>query len=612
MALAILAVGCGEKDSPSGKHQVTAVIQIHHTKPNFHTTNESFISNEIATLNENFIANEIASLSLGVNLTAAALMGNWESQDIDPNNIQKNLVVTRISGTDMARITLHSDDPDQAKNIIEALIASYLVTRKKNEEGRAKRALAALDNEKRELSDLVQDYRKELTVLIQQYGIPYFDDGGSGNHLGLTEQAMFRSSREELAKLENEGDLLRAKYEALERDEIEQAKLTPQLEVLERQVLKMREMVDARHKDAITLSLKQTNYTQAKEQYERAREILREMKKQHSEAVILLKIPRDLITVRQEPKMAESTNKNEELISSKYFDSKSGEANPKKSKPPIEAGRRDPMEQQVVNGTRDKIKKNFQGFMKLPEKMKGQFIDRSADLSLTFSDFYEKNSFPPVSGKLTQTGVNVLKLPGDGLAVESIWRDSEGYQWGAVHILDRTTSTWKLDWENFAPYSTESWPKFINQLGSKEGVFRLLVRKRRTADDKKKISLSFYRAPHVKEDDEEFKRTESPEIDLLAESDLAIEFMRLWNNHQEENDPMGSILGRALDPDPMSYMRITVRLGWEDSKRDEESLKLKEVIGAGWFGERIIELRKSAKDTATNEPLNNLPESSDT
>ena len=146
MALAILAVGCGEKDSPSGKHQVTAVIQIHPTKPNFHTTNESFIANEIATLNENFIANEIASLSLGVNLTAAALIGNWKSQDIDPNNIQKNLVVTRISGTDMASITLHSDDPDQAKNIIEALIESYLVTRKKNEENRAKKALNALDN----------------------------------------------------------------------------------------------------------------------------------------------------------------------------------------------------------------------------------------------------------------------------------------------------------------------------------------------------------------------------------------------------------------------------------------------------------------------------------
>jgi hypothetical protein len=283
----------------------------------------------------------------------------------------------------------------------------------------------------------------------------------------------------------------------------------------------------------------------------------------------------------------------------------------KASKAPIEAGRRDPIDQQIVNASREKIKKDFQGFMKLPEKMKGQFIDRSADLSLAFSDFYVENSFPPASGKLTQTGVNVLKLPGDGLAVESIWRDSEGYQWGAVHILDSATSTWRLDWENFAPYSTESWPKFINQLGSKEGVFRLLVRKRRTADDSKKISLSFYRAPHVKEGDKEFKKTESPEIDLLAGSDLAIEFKGLWTNHQEENDPLGSILGRVLDPDPTTYMRITVRLGWEDDERGEKSLKLKEIIGAGWFGERIINLRKSAKDTATKEPLKGLSESSD-
>ena len=302
MALAILAVGCGEKDSPSGKHQVTAVIQIHPTKPNFHTTNESFIANEIATLNENFIANEIASLSLGVNLTAAALIGNWKSQDIDPNNIQKNLVVTRISGTDMASITLHSDDPDQAKNIIEALIESYLVTRKKNEEGRIKKALEALDNERRSQSDFVQDCRKGLLVLVQQYGIPYFDGGTAGNHLGVSEKAIFQSARAKLADLETELALLRAKNEALERDEVEQAKPISQLQVLEKQVLEIREMVDARKKDTITLSVKQTNYTQAKEHYEQARKMLREMKKQHSEAEILLKMPRDPITVRQLPK----------------------------------------------------------------------------------------------------------------------------------------------------------------------------------------------------------------------------------------------------------------------------------------------------------------------
>jgi len=268
----------------------------------------------------------------------------------------------------------------------------------------------------------------------------------------------------------------------------------------------------------------------------------------------------------------------------------------------IREGRRYPMDQQIVNASRQTIKRNFKAFMTLPEGSgQTQFIDRSADLSLAFSDYYRENPFPRASGTLTQTGVNVLKLPKGELAVESIWKDSEGHQWGVLHLLDKTTSRWKLDWENFAPYSTESWSKFINRLdgSSNEGTFRVLVTKRRTTDDGKKISLNFYRAPHIKEDDGEFKKSESPEIDLLAGSDLAKEFMQLWNNHQKKNDPMGSILGRALDPDPTTYMRITVRLGWKDNKRDKEVLELKEIIGAGWFGERIIKLRKTAKDADT-------------
>ena len=301
MAFAILTIGCGEKDSPSGKHQVTAVIQIHATTPNFYTTNESFIANEIATINEKFIANEIASISLGTNLTAAALMGNWESQDINPNNIQKNLVVTQIPETDMARITLHSDDPDQAKKIITNIISSYINQRKTTEVDRAERALEALDGELINQSDLVWDNRKDLTVLIQQYGIPYFD-GGNSNPVGVIEQAIFRTSREKLANLENELALLRAKNEALEKDKVEQAKLIPQLEVLEKQVERMSEMVTQRQDDTIELSLKQHTYNQAKEVYQQSRMLLRGMKFKQTEARILLKMPRDPITVRQLPK----------------------------------------------------------------------------------------------------------------------------------------------------------------------------------------------------------------------------------------------------------------------------------------------------------------------
>jgi capsular exopolysaccharide synthesis family protein len=80
--------------------------------------------------------------------------------------------------------------------------------------------------------------------------------------------------------------------------------LKTKLDLVEKQVLKMREMVDDRKEDAITLSLKQTNYTQSKEQYEQARGMLREMKFKHSEAEILLKMPRDPITLHETPKKA--------------------------------------------------------------------------------------------------------------------------------------------------------------------------------------------------------------------------------------------------------------------------------------------------------------------
>ena len=73
---------------------------------------------------------------------------------------------------------------------------------------------------------------------------------------------------------------------------------------------------------------------------------------------------------------------------------------------------------------------------------------------------------------------------------------------------------------------------------------------------------------------------------------------------------MGSMLGRALDPEPRTYMRITVRLGWKGDKRDENVLELKEIVGAGWFGERIIRLRQSVKDAAAEEPLTTFSESS--
>lgn len=288
---------------------------------------------------------------------------------------------------------------------------------------------------------------------------------------------------------------------------------------------------------------------------------------------------------------------------------KSGKiGNPKGPTGPMDEKAQILVNNQILRENLPSIKADFKAFIRsVSANGREQLIDRSADLSLAFSDHYRENIFPRAEKEVRQIGANVIRPSDNEIAVEVVWGDEEGNRWGSLHVLDKKTG-WKIDWENFAPYSTESWSRFRDELGSKEGTFRLLARKRRTRNEQKKVSLSFYRPPGVFEKNEEFKNTESPEVDLLTEGDLGQEFLRLWNNHQEGKDPMGSVLGRALDPDPKNFMRVTVRLAWEKDDRDESVLVLKEIVGPGWFGGRIIKLRQSAKDAATEEAIQKLSE----
>ncbi|MFT6864093.1 MAG: guanyl-specific ribonuclease Sa [Akkermansiaceae bacterium] len=142
------------------------------------------------------------------------------------------------------------------------------------------KALAALDQEVMKQSDLVQENRKELTTLVQSYGIPYFDDGQS-NPLGATEQSMFRDARGRLAEFEEEGEKLEKAITAevtAGRSGADLEAKTAKLEGVKQQMEKLGEMVSTRKEDTIELSLKQNRYNQSKETYEQSRMMLRDMK----------------------------------------------------------------------------------------------------------------------------------------------------------------------------------------------------------------------------------------------------------------------------------------------------------------------------------------------
>ena len=79
-------------------------------------------------------------------------------------------------------------------------------------------------------------------------------------------------------------------------------KLNTKLALTNRQIERMNEMLKNKKKETIELSLIQSQYHQAKEDYEQSRAMLREMKIKQQEARVLLKLPRDPVTLHERAK----------------------------------------------------------------------------------------------------------------------------------------------------------------------------------------------------------------------------------------------------------------------------------------------------------------------
>lgn len=242
------------------------------------------------------------------------------------------------------------------------------------------------------------------------------------------------------------------------------------------------------------------------------------------------------------------------------------------------------MKGEIMRRFYPQVTESFTDFLNHPTNDgREQFIDNPAGLALPFTRHYRLNTFPKPEEKMGVAGRNVIKLSEKDFAIETIWEDKDGNRLGAVHLWDG--EGWKLDWENFAPYSSEPWSRFRSELGSKEGTFRLLVRKRRTSDEINKYYLSFYRSPKLYEESDAFRETESPEVEIMTESEIGKKFLKLWGDFKADKIPYDSILSRSLDPS--NYLRLTVVLAWEKNERDKSIMVLKDIVGVSWFGESI-------------------------
>jgi len=202
------------------KYESTSVVQVH---PSMNALNpfESAGGAQAAgaIMTRNYMENEFETIVAPETLGQAAdqidLPTRWEMGQEDVVDVLKGIVDTQPRrGTDFIEITVRHAKQEDAKDIAEAIANAYIDRRNNHELKRAKKALEVLDAELEKQGDVVQESRKALTVLIQQYGIPYFD-GRNGSPVGMTEEKILLKAREKLEELETDGSQLKIQIDKL-------------------------------------------------------------------------------------------------------------------------------------------------------------------------------------------------------------------------------------------------------------------------------------------------------------------------------------------------------------------------------------------------------------
>ena len=283
------------------------------------------------------------------------------SEDEAIERIHKMVTAEPRKGTDFIEITAKSIDPEEAKLVSQGIADAYIALRNATERARTDKALQTLDDELQRHGDLVNERRAALSVLIQQYGTPYFEERTNNN---FTEEEMHRKATEKLEDLEESREALDTSVqkimEALEKELIgkvarmdlpentvtelhrtaleknqllspessltEQEKralelevaalkkktkeethklndvLKARLELVDKQIERLSKMNLEAKTFSADLSMRQHKYNSVREEYDQARDLHREMKLQQQEQRVLLRMPRSPVTIHERAK----------------------------------------------------------------------------------------------------------------------------------------------------------------------------------------------------------------------------------------------------------------------------------------------------------------------
>ena len=202
------------------KYQSTSVVQVHPSVMALDIFGRGEQMSTGALMTRNYMENEFETIVAEQTLLKASqqidLPTRWEMEEADVVGVLRGIVETQPRrGTDFIEISVRHANQEDAKDIAGAVAEAYINRRTQKELDRAQAAMETLDDELTKQGDTVQDKRKALKVLIQQYGIPYFDNRAGGSSVGVTEETLYRNALQKLDDLEQDATQLKIQIDKL-------------------------------------------------------------------------------------------------------------------------------------------------------------------------------------------------------------------------------------------------------------------------------------------------------------------------------------------------------------------------------------------------------------
>jgi uncharacterized protein involved in exopolysaccharide biosynthesis len=368
LALALTALGIGIPYYLDSRiHRATAVVQFHPQNLGFQVDQKGN-AGTLRTGPSTYWDNPFETIASPETLRMALshLRGETEENPTitasDIETLKNKITAKPRRGTDFIEITVKDESRGDAIRLANAVATAFIERFNQIQAERNQRILGAVDEEVQAQEDMVQDHRKELTVLIQQYGI------GHSTPLEMTENQMLENTKKRLSRFmqmrdqtkiqirqlnalkgndlvlyaagldlpENQVTYYHSQYqkalaekrtlsgEGLNPDDdklvaieqqIKQLKefmqeeitslktnLQTKLELLIRQIKRIEELLENKDKPNLGHSTPKKPYHRAKEAYEQSRTMLHEMKIKQQEARALLELSRDPVTLHEAAK----------------------------------------------------------------------------------------------------------------------------------------------------------------------------------------------------------------------------------------------------------------------------------------------------------------------